>query len=147
MEDTNEMKMEFDSYSSNESFARVAVAAFCTRLNPTLEELSDLKTAISEAITNCIIHAYDNQIRKIQIICRIKGQEVEVNIIDHGKGMEDVAKAMEPLYTTRPDLDRSGMGFAFMEAFMDEVQVESTPGEGTCVCMRKKLGCFTHPYA
>lgn len=87
MEDTNEMKMEFDSYSSNESFARVAVAAFCTRLNPTLEELSDLKTAISEAITNCIIHAYDNQIRKIQIICRIKGQEVEVNImIMWGKG-------------------------------------------------------------
>ena len=116
--------------SSNESFARVAVAAFTTQLNPTLEEVADIKTAVSEAITNAIIHGYDNQVRKIRIRCQVSERTLYVQVEDDGKGIADVKKAMEPMYTTRPDLDRSGMGFAFMEAFMDQVEVESKSGRG-----------------
>ena len=122
MENTNEMKIIFDSRPENEGLARVAAAAFCTQLNPTLEEVADLKTAVSEAVTNCIIHAYEGQVQKIEIFCR------------------DVAKAMEPLFTTKPEKDRSGMGFTFMEAFMDEVTVESQVGYGTVVHMKKTIG-------
>ena len=147
MENTNEMMLEFDSRSCNEGFARVAVAAFCTQLNPTLEEVADIKTAVSEAITNAVIHGYENQVRKIQIECRIVGQDLYVTVIDHGKGIPDVRKAMEPLYTTKPELDRSGMGFAFMEAFMDEIAVASQPGEGTEVHMKKRIGCGSRPFA
>ena len=147
MRNTNEMMIEFDSRSCTEGFARVAVAAFCTQMNPTLEEVADLKTAISEAITNAIIHGYDNEVHKIRIECKIAGHDLYVTVIDHGKGIPDVKKAMEPLYTTRPELERSGMGFAFMEAFMDEIAVVSQPGVGTEVHMKKRVGCGSSPFA
>lgn len=137
MENTNEMTIIFDSRPVNEGLARVAVAAFCTQLNPTLEEVADLKTAVSEAVTNCIIHGYEGKIHKIKMVCRLKERELSVDIIDEGVGIADVEKAMEPLYTTKPDTDRSGMGFTFMEAFMDDVQVESALGRGTTVHMKK----------
>ncbi len=140
MEQTNEMRIEFDSRSCNESFARVAVAAFMTQLNPTLEEVADVKTALSEAVTNAIVHGYENRVEKITVHCAIRGQELILTVSDKGKGIADVEKAMEPLFTTKPDSERSGMGFAFMEAFMDEVQVRSAVGEGTAVTMKKKIG-------
>ncbi len=140
MGNTNEMLIEFDGRPSNEGFARVSVAAFCTQLNPTLEEVADIKTALSEAITNAIIHGYEGEIHKIWLKCRIENRCLYVDVTDQGKGIEDIEKAMEPLFTTKPELDRSGMGFAFMEAFMDEVRVESTPGEGTTVHMKKLIG-------
>lgn len=147
MEDTNEMVLEFDSRSQNEGFVRVAVAAFATQLNPTLEEVADLKTAVSEAVTNVVIHAYRGKVDKVRIECRVYDRTMEVTVIDHGVGIADIAKAMEPLYTTRPELDRSGMGFAFMEAFMDELSVESSPGEGTIVRMKKIFGSGHIPFA
>lgn len=147
MENSNEMKIIFDSRSCNESFVRVSVAAFCTQLNPTLEEVADIKTAVSEAVTNAIIHGYDSQVKKVEITCRIEKRTLYVEVTDRGKGFADVAKAMEPLFTTRPELDRSGMGFAFMEAFMDDVQVESRPGEGTTVRMKKTVGSGCRPFA
>ena len=137
---SNEMMIEFDGRPGNEGFARVAVAAFCTQLNPTLEEVADIKTALSEAITNAIIHGYEGEVHKIQMNCRRKGQELTVEVIDNGVGIADVSKAMEPLYTTKPEADRSGMGFTFMEAFMDEVLVESQLGQGTTVSMKKNIG-------
>lgn len=140
MENTNELTLIFDSRPANEGLARVAVAAFCTQLNPTLEEVADLKTAISEAVTNCIIHAYEGSVKKIRLECRLKGKELSVDVIDYGTGIEDVKKAMEPLFTTKPEKDRSGMGFTFMEAFMDEVTVESQVGKGTIVHMKKIIG-------
>ena len=137
---TNEMKLEFDSRSANEAFARVTVASFMTQLNPTLEEVSDVKTAVSEAVTNTIIHGYENHVNKVQIYAGIEGRTLHLEISDRGVGIPDVKKAMEPLYTTRPELERSGMGFSFMEAFMDEVQVESELGKGTIVRMKKIIG-------
>ena len=137
---TNEMKLEFDSRSANEAFARVTVASFMPQLNPTLEEVSDVKTAVSEAVTNAIIHGYENHVNKVQIYAGIEGRTLHLEISDRGVGIPDVKKAMEPLYTTRPELERSGMGFSFMEAFMDEVQVESEPGKGTIVRMKKIIG-------
>ena len=113
---------------------------FMTQLNPTLEEVSDVKTAVSEAVTNALIHGYDGKVKKIMIRCWIEGQTLYVEIRDEGKGIENVEKAMEPLFTTRPELDRSGMGFAFMEAFMDNVYVESELGKGTLVRMKKTIG-------
>lgn len=140
MKNTNEMEIIFDSQSSNEGFARVSVAAFLTQLNPTVEEVADVKTAISEAVTNAIIHGYENEIHKVSIRCRIEGQQITVEVKDKGVGIKDVEQAMTPLYTTKPELERSGMGFAFMEAFMDQVEVESKPGEGTTVRMKKTIG-------
>lgn len=140
MRNTNEMELIFDSQSENEGFARVAVAAFLTQLNPTLEEVADVKTAISEAVTNAVIHGYENEIQKIFIRCRIEKQTIYIEVEDRGAGIEDVAKAMEPMFTTKPELERSGMGFAFMEAFMDEISVESAPGKGTIVKMQKTIG-------
>ena len=137
---TNEMKLEFDSRSANEAFVRVTVASFMTQLNPTLEEVSDVKTAVSEAVTNAIIHGYENHVNKVRIYAGIEGRTLHLEISDRGVGIPDVKKAMEPLYTTRPELERSGMGFSFMEAFMDEVQVESEPGKGTIVRMKKIIG-------
>ena len=137
---TNEMKLEFDSRSANEAFARVTVASYMTQLNPTLEEVSDVKTAVSEAVTNAIIHGYENHVNKVRIYAGIEGRTLHLEISDRGVGIPDVKKAMEPLYTTRPELERSGMGFSFMEAFMDEVQVESEPGKGTIVRMKKIIG-------
>lgn len=144
MERTNEMSIEFDSRSCNEGFARVSVAAFCTQLNPTLEEVADVKTAVSEAITNAIIHGYENQVHKIRIECKAAGHELYLTVIDKGKGIADIKKAMEPLFTTRPEWNRSGMGFAFMEAFMDEVVVVSELGCGTEVHMKKTIGRKSH---
>lgn len=140
MENSNEMTIIFDSRPENEGLARVAAAAFCTQLNPTLEEVSDLKTAVSEAVTNCIIHGYQGEIHKIRMKCTRKERTIYLDIEDDGIGIADVEKAMEPLYTTRADQDRSGMGFTFMEAFMDEVKVTSQVGKGTCVHMSKKIG-------
>lgn len=153
----NEIYLEFDAISSNESFARVAVAAFIAPLNPTLEEVSDVKTAVSEAVTNAIIHGYENTYGygkygqskpvccrihdgKVYMRCRIEKGILYVEIEDKGAGIENVSKAMEPLFTTKPELERSGMGFAFMEAFMDDLEVESKPAQGTIVRMKKKLG-------
>jgi len=146
MENTNEMMIEFDSRSCNEGFARVAVAAFATQLNPILEEVNDLKTAVSEAITNAIVHGYEDEVHKIRIECKLADHEIAVTVTDYGKGIEDIEKAMEPLFTTKPEADRSGMGFAFMEAFMDEVTVRSAPGKGTTVLMKKKMGCESTPF-
>ena len=140
MENTNEMQLIFDSRSANESFARVTVAAFMTSLNPTVEEVSDVKTAVSEAVTNAIIHGYDNEVQNIYIRCHIEEKTLYLEIEDRGKGIEDVEKAMEPLFTTKPELERSGMGFSFMEAFMDRLEVESTSGKGTIVKMWKEIG-------
>ena len=134
------MKIEFESCSENEAFARTVIAAYITRLNPTLEELSDVKTAVSEAVTNCIIHGYDGGEGTIHMECSIDGREVTVKIEDYGVGIEDIDKAMEPLYTTKPEWERSGMRFAFMEAFMDELQVESVYHQGTKITMKKTIG-------
>lgn len=139
MENTNEMTLIFDSRPVNEGLARVAAASFFTQLNPTLEEVADVKTAVSEAVTNCIIHGYEGEIHKIRMDLRLRGSDLFVDISDHGAGIADIKKAMEPLYTTKPEKDRSGMGFTFMEAFMDEVTVESTVGEGTAVHMKKTI--------
>lgn len=149
----NEMELIFDAVSDNEGFARVAVAAFIAHLNPTLEEMADVKTAVSEAVTNSVIHGYGNlrgcgkraeqgalNPGKVRVRCVLEKGLLHIEIIDTGMGIEDVERAMEPLYTTRPDLERSGMGFAFMEAFMDELEVDSAPGKGTTVRMAKKIG-------
>lgn len=136
----HEMRLEFDSIPANESFARVVVAAFLTRLNPTMEEVADIKTAISEAVTNAIIHGYKQEVHKILIEAVVEKDTLEVSVQDFGVGIADIEKAMEPLYTTRRDLERSGMGFVFMEAFMDTIKVISKPGEGTKVIMTKKIG-------
>lgn len=136
----NEMRLWFDARSINESFARVAVAAFVAEMNPTLDEIADIKTAVSEAVTNAIIHGYERPEQKVELCCRIKGDMVEIEVTDEGIGIADVKKAMEPFYTTKPELERSGMGFAFMEAFMDKLEVTSTPGQGTRVVMYKQIG-------
>ena len=153
----NEMELIFDAISSNESFARTAVAAFIAHFNPTLEEMADIKTAVSEAVTNAIIHGYENfygygrkeekyqypinaNPGKVKVHCLMEKGILHIDVVDTGKGIEDLVKAMEPLFTTKPELERSGMGFAFMEAFMDDLEVNSVPGMGTRVHMKKKLG-------
>lgn len=135
----NEMTLAFDSLSENEGFARVAVSAFVTRLNPTLEEVEDIRTAVSEAVTNAIIHGYPDGVHTVVVRTVLHEETVELWITDEGVGIEDVKQAMEPLYTSRPELERSGMGFMFMEAFMDHVEVQSSPGMGTTVYMRKRI--------
>ena len=136
----NEMKMEFPALSVNEGFVRVAVGAFVAELNPTVDELADIKTAVSEAVTNCIIHGYEQREGTIWISCSIEGNLVEISVVDTGRGIQDIDQAREPLFTTKPELERSGMGFAFMEAVMDEVEVASEPWKGTSVTMRKIIG-------
>ena len=135
----NEMKLEFISKSANEAFARVAVAAFASQLDPTIEELADIKTAVSEAVTNCIIHAYEDKQGIIKIIARLKENEITIEISDTGKGIENINIAKEPLYTTKPNLERSGMGFTIMESFMDSMNIESIVGIGTKITMSKKI--------
>ena len=136
----NKMNLEFLSKSQNEGFARVAVAAFVAQLDPTIDEISDVKTAVSEAVTNCIIHGYEGrEDGVIRIETEIKDKEVTISITDKGKGIEDIARAMEPLYTSRPDLERSGMGFTVMETFMDDLKVESKKETGTKVIIKKKF--------
>lgn len=134
------MYLEIDSISENENFARVTVASFVSRLNPTLEEIADIKTAVSEAVTNAIVHGYDGKDGIVYITCEIEENEVHITIEDKGIGIENVDKAREPLYTTKPDDERSGMGFVFMEVFMDSLTVESKISEGTIIRMSKKIG-------
>ena len=136
----NEMNLRFDSYSVNEGFARMAVSAFLADLDPTLDELADVKTAVSEAVTNSIIHGYADRIGKIELNCIKEDKKIKIEIIDYGKGIADVEKAKEPFFTTCPELERSGMGFAFMEAFMDDLEVSSFVGSGTVVRMEKSFG-------
>lgn len=140
MNTMNEMELLFDSRSENEGFARVAVSAFLTQMNPTLEEVEDVRTAVSEAVTNAIIHGYENREGKIRICSRICEDAFYIEIEDKGVGIPDIEKAMEPLFTTKPDLERSGLGFVFMQSFMDEVKVESESGRGTLVKMKKYIG-------
>ena len=140
MEQKNEMMITFDSRSSNESFARVAVAAFTTQLNPTLEEVADIKTAVSEAITNAIIHGYEEDETKfVHMRCELIENTIKVVVEDYGKGIEDIEEAKQPMFTSKPELERSGMGFSFMESFMDDMQVASIVGEGTKVIMTKTI--------
>ncbi|RKD29466.1 anti-sigma F factor [Lacrimispora algidixylanolytica] len=133
------LKMEVEALSKNEEFARVAVAVFLARLNPTLEEVDDVKTAVSEAVTNAVIHGYQGKGGMIYLEVEVMDQEFTITIRDIGIGIPDIKQAMEPLYTTDPDGERTGMGFSFMEAFMDQVEVQSVPGEGTAVTMKKKI--------
>lgn len=133
----NEMKLEFLSKSSNEAFARISVAAFASQLDPTIEEMADIKTAVSEAVTNCIVHGYENTCGIVKVVCKIFANSIEIEISDTGKGIENVELARKPLYTSKPNLERSGMGFTIMESFMDEVNVDSVLGLGTKVTMKK----------
>ena len=133
----NRMKIEFSSKSQNEGFARVAVAAFASQLDPTIEEITDVKTAVSEAVTNAIIHGYDSEEEMITIEAIIDGNELTVVVKDQGKGIDNLELAMQPLYTSRPDLERSGMGFTVMDSFMDSLEVKSDKGRGTSIIMKK----------
>lgn len=133
----NEMKIEFLSKSTNEAFARIVAAAFVSQIDPTLEELTDVKTAVSEAVTNAIIHGYENKNGNVKMYCRLYQSAVEIEVIDEGKGIDDIAMARQPLYTSKPDMERSGMGFTVMESFMDKVEVISEPGKGTTVKLFK----------
>lgn len=137
---SNRMYLEFDSKSENEAFARVVAAAFLTRLDPTLDEIEDVKTAVSEAVTNCIIHGYEEKEGIISMECLLKGEEITIIIRDNGVGISDIEKAKTPLYTSKPEEERSGMGFSFMEIFMDSLEVSSEVSVGTTVTMRKKIG-------
>lgn len=133
------MKLEILSKSDNESFARVVVSAFAAKLDPTIEEITDIKTAVSEAVTNSIIHGYNRDDEVIHITCEIDKNTVIIEVIDYGVGIKDVGKAMEPLFTSKPEMERSGMGFTVMESFMDEVEVKSIPGVETRVKMKKTI--------
>ena len=136
----NRVCIEFESRSQNEGFARVAVSAFVSQLDPTIEEIADVKTAVSEAVTNSIIHGYENDKKGIiKIESTICGKEVTITVKDYGKGIDNIDQAREPLYTSRPDLERSGMGFTVMESFMDTLEVESERGKGTKITMTKKF--------
>lgn len=148
MKNTNHVYIEFEAKSINESFARMAVAAFLMDMNPTLDELQDVKTAVSEAVTNAIIHGYASQQngeeiiqedRLVEMSCTREDQKLIVSITDHGVGIADVEEAKQPFFTTKPDMERSGMGFSFMETFMDQVEVFSQVGEGTRVTMTKYI--------
>ena len=134
----NHMELRFCSIPQNEALARTVAAAFATQLNPTIEELTDIRTAVSEAVTNSIIHGYDNRPDKtVNMECHIEGSTITICVHDEGKGIEDVELARQPFYTTQPDMERSGMGFSVMEAFMDKVKVESAIGQGTTVTLQK----------
>ena len=138
MKKHDKMKLEIESKSINEGFARAAVAAFAARLDPSLDELGDIKTAVSEAVTNCTVHAYPDAIGNVQITCRVFEDSLEIKVRDYGRGIADIARAREPMYTTGGS-DRSGMGFTVMESFMDELRVRSREGVGTTVTMVKRI--------
>ena len=135
----NEIKLEFVSKSCNEAFARIAVAAFASQLDPTIEEIADIKTAVSEAVTNCIIHGYENKEGIVKLHCMIKDNNLIIEISDNGVGIEDINIAKTPLYTSKPNLERSGMGFTIMQSFMDELNVESVLNLGTKITMKKSI--------
>nr|WP_317412040.1 anti-sigma F factor [uncultured Solibaculum sp.] len=144
MKPINEMKLVIPSRSANESFARVAVASFVAQLDPTIEELTEIKTAVSEAVTNCIVHAYQEQIGNINLSVRLYEQgRIIIRVRDAGCGIENIEKAMEPLFTTAGE-ERAGLGFAVMESFMDKIKVLSKPGKGTTITMEKKLKIRPH---
>ncbi len=136
----NYMRLEIPAKSVNESFARAAVAAFSVQLDLSVEELADIKTAVSEAVTNSIVHGYANMKGRIMIFCRVIEDTIEIVVEDFGVGIEDIHIAMQPLYTSKPEGERSGMGFTVMQTFMDSVCVESVPAEGTKVTMTKRIG-------
>jgi len=137
--DQEKMELMIKADPKNESFARAVVGAFVSRLNPTLEQLSDIQTAVSEAVTNCVVHAYRNGAGDIRLICEMDRSNIKISVIDHGCGIPDLKRAREPFYTTCPEMERSGMGFTIMEAFMDSIEVESRIGEGTTVVLEKDL--------
>jgi stage II sporulation protein AB (anti-sigma F factor) len=139
MEQQNHMQVLFDAKSENEGLARMVVTAFMAEMNPTLEQIADVKTAVSEAVTNAIIHGYNNEEESVGLCCDRDGQQLVITVEDHGAGIENIEQAMQPFYTTKPQLERSGMGFAFMEAFMDKLEVRSKVGEGTKVVMWKYI--------
>ena len=135
----NKMRLVFDGVSENESFARMAVAAFAVQLNPTMNELADIKTAVSEGVTNAIVHGYEGKGGDVEIRADITGNLLHIEIIDEGVGIENIALAREPFYTTKAEEERSGMGFSVMESFMDELDVASAPGDGTRLTMLKRI--------
>ena len=135
----NHMQVHFDAKSVNEGLARMVVTAFMTNMNPTLEQIADVKTAVSEAVTNAIIHGYEDETNQVELTCDQNGQQLVVTVEDHGVGIEDLEQALQPFFTTKPELERSGMGFSFMEAFMDRIEVRSKKGEGTRVVMWKYI--------
>ncbi len=141
----NNMSLEFDAKSQNEGLARMVVSAFLTELDPTVEEMNDVKTAVSEAVTNSIIHGYGEKEGQVFMKCSLRKDNdledciLQIEIKDEGVGIEDIEKAKEPLYTTKPELERSGMGFMFMEMFMDHIHIDPKPGVGTTVFMTKKI--------
>ncbi|MBO5955876.1 MAG: anti-sigma F factor [Clostridia bacterium] len=135
----NYMKLEVPAKSCNEAFVRAAVSAFSVQLDLSVEELSDIKTAVSEAVTNSIVHGYANMKGIVKIMCRIIGEIFEIEVTDYGVGIEDIGQAMQPLFTSKPEGERSGMGFTVMQTFMDELYVRSEPGEGTVVTMKKRI--------
>ncbi len=135
----NYLKLQFYSYPRNQAFARDAVAAFCLELNPSLSDLSDVKTAVSEAVTNCTVHAYKNECGMVEVECEIEDNKLHIKVSDRGAGIADVKKAVQPFYTSLPSDERSGMGFTIMQTFMDEFSVESVYGEGTVVYMSKSF--------
>lgn len=139
MEQQNHMQVLFDAKSENEGLARMVVTAFMAEMNPTLEQIADVKTAVSEAVTNAIIHGYNNEEESVSLCCDRDGQQLVITVEDHGAGIDNIEQAMQPFYTTKPQLERSGMGFAFMEAFMDKLEVRSKAGEGTKVVMWKYI--------
>ena len=135
----NEMQLKFISKSNNEAFARISVAAFVAQLDPTVEEISDITTAVSEAVTNSIIHGYEDSEGEVIVNCKISGETITIEVSDSGKGIENIEEARKPLYTSKPNLERSGMGFTIMESFMDEMKIESIVGLGTKVTMKKTI--------
>lgn len=139
MEVKNKMNLKFSAISENESFARLAVASFCSNTNLTIEDITDIKTAVSEGVTNSIVHGYDGKSGEVEINVQIIESEIHIEIIDYGVGIEDVEKAQKPFYTSKPEDERSGMGFTVMEGFMDKMTVESKLGEGTKVTLIKKI--------
>ena len=139
MNNSNYMQVKFKSLSVNEGFARVCVASFCVQLNPSVDELSDIKTAVSEAVTNCVVHAYPKRIGMITLTCEIENDLVKITVSDEGVGIKDINKAREPFFTTKPGEDRTGMGFAVMESFMDKIEVEKNEGKGTTVVLYKQI--------
>lgn len=139
----NEMTLNFKSLSENEAFARACVASFCLPINPTMDEMNDIKTAVSEAVTNCVVHAYPKTVGEIVINVKLDGNNTTITIKDFGVGIDDVTKAREPFFTSKPDSERSGMGFTVMESFMDKITVESVKNGGTTVTLSKKLGVLS----
>jgi stage II sporulation protein AB (anti-sigma F factor) len=135
----NEVSISMSGKSQNEAFARLAAAAFAAPLDPLLNELTDIKTAVSEAVTNAIIHGYENQEGMVRLYFRMHGNSMTIRVEDDGVGIEDIKQAMTALYTSKPEMERSGMGFTVMQTFMDDVKVVSAPGKGTCVVMKKEL--------